>query len=110
MDPEPEHFVFVAFNSRVAALDRRSGEIAWSWKSPKGYGFVALLHDGDLLYASVQGYTYALDPHSGEQLWNNDMPGFGLGVPCIATARGHSGHPPLGEEAATEQSAATGMI
>jgi outer membrane protein assembly factor BamB len=80
--------VFVGFNSRVVALDRDSGQIVWEWTCPKGRGFVAILLDGDRLIASVQGYTYCLDPLSGEQRWTNPLPGMGLGVPCLASVRG----------------------
>ena len=97
MNSKLDRLVFVGFNSRVAALDRANGDIVWSWKAPRGYGFVAILLDQGTLFASVNGYTYALDPCSGEQLWQNEMSGFGFGVPCLATAGGHSAHPPLGE-------------
>ena len=59
--PRLAEFVFVAFNSRAAALDRETGRIIWDWQSPKGRGFVALLLDGDHLMASVDGYTYLLN-------------------------------------------------
>ena len=82
--------VFVGFNSRAAALHRKTGEIAWQWKSPKGAGFVALMLDGEQLIASVHGYTYCLDATTGTQLWMNPMNGFGYGVPCLTSFRGSS--------------------
>lgn len=86
--PNVDQLVFVAFNSHVVALQRESGELVWSWKSPKGGGFVAVLLDGDRLIASVQGYTYCLDPRTGELLWSNPLKGLGTGVPCLASVRG----------------------
>lgn len=82
--------VFVGFNSRAAALHRDTGEIVWSWKSPKGRGAVGLMLDGDRLIAAVSGYTYCLDAASGEQLWGNPMRGFGLGVTCLTSFRSSS--------------------
>lgn len=82
-----QDLVFVGFNSRVAALHRASGVLAWSWRCPRGTGFVSLLVDTDVLFASVDGYTYGLDPRTGSQLWANDLPGFGTGVPCLASVR-----------------------
>lgn len=82
-------FVYVGFNSRVVALDRRSGETVWHWKSPQGSGYVAVLLDGDQVIASVQGYTYALDPVTGEERWSNPLKGFGIGTPCLASANGN---------------------
>jgi outer membrane protein assembly factor BamB len=95
--------VFVGFNSRIAALDRYTGELVWKWKAPSGMGFTAVLLDGDRLMASVQGYTYCLDPMNGRALWMNDLKGFGTGVPSLASVRGSSGPYPLLAEAETEE-------
>jgi hypothetical protein len=86
----PADLVFVAFNKRVCALNRDTGELVWSWKSPEGSGYVVLLYDSDRLIASVQGYTYCLDPATGEQMWSNSLKGMGLGVPCLASISGVS--------------------
>ena len=84
-------FIFVGFNSRIAAIDRYTGDIVWEWKSPKGSGFVSLLLDGDRLVASVNGYMYCLDPVYGQQVWSNNMKGFGTGTTCLVSANGTSG-------------------
>lgn len=84
--------VFLGFNSRVIALDRNTGEVLWMWKSPKGRSsYVAVLLDGDKLIASVQGYTYCLDPLDGKPLWQNPLKGTGIGIPSLASMRGNSG-------------------
>lgn len=80
--------IYVGFNSRIAALDRATGELVWDWKAPYGSGFVALLLDGEQLIASVQGYTWALDPLSGDMIWENQLKGFGYGVPCLVSTAG----------------------
>jgi len=98
--------VFVGFNGSVAALDRRNGDILWRWSAPKGSGYVSLLLDGDSLLAAVNGYTYCLDPRTGQQLWFNPMKGFGYGVTSIATAAGHTPHARLAESEAEQQRAA----
>lgn len=81
--------VFVGFNSRIAALHRETGQLMWQWKSPKGSRYVALLLDQDRLIASVMGYTYCLDPLTGQELWRNELPGFGTGVTCLASVNGN---------------------
>lgn len=86
----PADMVFVGFNKRVCALHRDTGELIWTWKSPEGSGFVVLLYDTDRLIASVQGYTYCLDPATGEQMWSNPLKGMGIGVPCLASISGVS--------------------
>lgn len=83
-----DSLIFVGFNSRVVALDRCTGELVWDWKSPKGSGFVAVLLDVDRLIVSVQGYTYCLDPSTGDELWSNPLSGMGVGIPCVASAHG----------------------
>tara|TARA_R110002096_G_scaffold400674_1_gene597317 strand:- start:2704 stop:3069 length:366 start_codon:yes stop_codon:yes gene_type:complete len=107
-DPSPlglADLVFVAFNSRAAALNRETGDIVWDWKAGKGSGFVALLLDGDRLMASVSGYTYCLDALTGGELWMNPMTGFGIGVPCLSSVRGTSlGSAVLGQAAADQSS------
>lgn len=80
--------IYVGSNSRIAALDRVTGELVWDWKAPHGSGFVALLLDGEQLIASVQGYTWALDPSTGDTLWENQLKGFGYGVPCLVSTAG----------------------
>ena len=88
---EIEDLVFVGFNSRVIALDRNSGAEHWAWKAPKGRSqMVATMLDGDRLIVSVHGYMYALDPLTGETIWQNHLPGKGYGIPSLASARAHS--------------------
>ena len=80
--------IYVGFNSRIAALDRATGELVWDWEAPHGSGFVALLLDGEQLIVSVQGYTWSLDPLTGDTLWENLLKGFGYGIPCLVSTAG----------------------
>lgn len=80
--------IFVGFNSRVAALHRRTGRRMWDWRSPKGKGYVTVLLDGDRLIVSVIGYTYCLDALTGRELWSNELEGMGTGVVSLASVRG----------------------
>src|SRR2546423_786520 len=90
MRPTLDQLVFVGFHARVAALDRDTGHLLWQWRSPKGSGYTTILLDGDRLIVSVMGYTYCLVPATGEQLWFNELPGLGTGVPSLASVRGGS--------------------
>lgn len=80
--------VFTAFNKRVAALDRDTGEIIWQWTAPSGETYASLLLDGDRLIVCIHGYMYALEAATGRQLWANEMKGFGYGVASLASVRG----------------------
>jgi outer membrane protein assembly factor BamB len=97
-----EDLVYVGFNRRVIALDRYTGDIKWDWKSPKGSGFPSILVDGDRLIVSIQGYTYCLEPITGAMVWENELKGFGTGIPSLASVRGSSS----GQSAAAKKSQA----
>ena len=102
-----QDLIYVGLNGRVAALDRSTGEIVWEWRSPKpGAGYVTLLVDGSLLIASVSGYTYGLDARTGEQLWFNELKGYGVGVASIASMGGSTSQPVILQAAAANAAAA----
>lgn len=83
--------VFVAFGKHVVALHRETGVLLWKWRMPKGRTYPAILLDEDRLIVSAMGYTYCLDPATGALRWENELPGMGIGVACIATVRGSTG-------------------
>lgn len=88
---ELANMVFIAFGKNVVALDRTTGIQLWTMKIPKGSAYPALLLDGEQLFVSAMGYTYCLDPYTGHQVWENDLPGMGVGVASIATTSGSTG-------------------
>ncbi len=100
-----DDLLFVSFAGKVFALHRGSGEVVWKWKAPNGTGLVTLLPDGDRLFASCQGYTWALDPCEGTPLWFQELKGEGMGTPMLATMRGASSFPPATEEEGRSESA-----
>jgi len=103
-----QDLLFVGFNGRVVALEQRNGELVWEWKCPKPSSqMVAVLVQGDRIYASSAGYTYCLDALNGEQLWDNPLAGLGTGVPSLATAEsGSSGSFLLHAQVLADQQAA----
>lgn len=87
--------VFVGLNRRVAALDSDTGELVWQWTAPKPRtgGYVSLLLPNQTrLIVSVNGYTYCLNPLTGEQYWFNELEGFGSGVASIAALNLYNPH------------------
>ena len=99
-----EDLVYIGFNSRVVALNRDTGQVAWDWTSRSGSGYVTLLLDGDRLIVSVIGYTYCLNPENGQELWFNDLPGYGSGVASIVSVRGSANCALPASDAADEAS------
>lgn len=98
--------VFVGFNKRLAALEKRTGTLVWEWKASSGSGYVATHLAGDVLIACVNGHTFGLDPCSGEELWHNPMTGFGYGVSTLSSAYGSSSSAILGAAAEAQAAAA----
>src|SRR5947209_3717078 len=84
--------LFLGLNGRVAALDRDSGEIVWEWtaKDPDKHravgGYMTVLVDQGQLFVSANGYTYRLDPVTGEEQWANPLRGWGVGPTALATS------------------------
>jgi outer membrane protein assembly factor BamB len=107
-----ENLIFVGLNRRVAALDNSTGEIVWEWTAPKPkmQGYVSLLlPDESRLIVSVNGYTYCLNPLTGEQYWFNELKGFGSGVTSIVALNNFNPHDILLAAAAqAAQAAAAG--
>jgi outer membrane protein assembly factor BamB len=100
--------VFTGFNKQVIALDRYSGEVVWDWKASKGSGYAAILLDGDRLIISVNGYVYCLDPLTGKLVWENELKGYGTGIPSVVSVRGSSlGGPAAQQELNAQEAAAS---
>jgi outer membrane protein assembly factor BamB len=59
----------------------------WS-ASLKGSDYVTLLLDGDLLLAATRGEVFCLQAATGSILWNNNLPGQGLGLASMPRRQG----------------------
>jgi hypothetical protein len=66
------------------------------------------LLDGEQLVVSVHGYTYCLNPLTGEELWFNPLSGFGVGIPSIVSIRGSSANGGPAQKDQQDSSAAAG--
>jgi outer membrane protein assembly factor BamB len=105
-----QDLVFVGLNGRVAALDIHTGKTAWEWRASKGAGkgagYVNLLLERNALVAGINGYVYGLDPQTGDQLWFNELKGYGLGVTSLAALGGFASQGVVLEAAANAAAAA----
>ena len=107
-----DQIVFAGFNKRVVALNQNTGQVVWDWTCPTGSGYVSLLlTDERHLIVSVSGYTYCLDPATGQQMWFNELKGYGVGVASLAAWGASSATSPTiaaAEEEAAAAAAAAG--
>ena len=99
-----DDLLFVSFGDKVIADDRLDGSIVWKWKASKSTGLVALLPSVDRLFVSINGYTWALDPTNGAELWFQPFKGEGMGVAMLATMRDGVSNAPLTGGAAIHSS------
>ena len=103
-----DDLLFVSFGDKVIAVDRLDGSVVWKWKSSKSAGLVALLPSVDRLFVSINGYTWALDPTNGAELWFQPFKGEGMGVAMLATMRDGVSNAPLTGGAAASASGGGG--
>ncbi|KAK4512741.1 RNAPII degradation factor [Mucor velutinosus] len=77
-----------ATNGKLYAIHKKDGSRLWRSKYPTGaYGGIVSLFvtDTDKLLAGAQGKTACIDMMTGEALWVNKMPGFGIEEVSILT-------------------------
>jgi outer membrane protein assembly factor BamB len=78
--------IYATQTDGASALDVRTGKLLWSYKANQQFaGFFAPLTDGNTLYISnfVNGLV-ALDRHTGEPRWQNQVGGNGIRPTLIA--------------------------
>ena len=104
----PSPFVFVGIASCVVALDKQSGEIAWSTKL-RTSSLVSLLHDGPHVFAVSSGEISCLAAATGAIVWHNPLKGYGRGFAILAgaTSEGIAGAQAVEQANAAASSAAT---
>jgi outer membrane protein assembly factor BamB len=71
-------YLFVGGNSRVFALDKSTGGIAWDIQLKSGWfktgkDFVTLSEGVDYLFAFSHGIAFCLDKESGTTIWQREI-------------------------------------
>lgn len=83
--------LYIGVNGRVIALNKYDGTKIWQTDLRRsfhysGNSYVAVLVDGERVYAHTYGELFCLDGRTGEQLWTNRLPGLGYELATIAVA------------------------
>jgi len=97
--------VYLGIRGSVLALDKNSGARIWETKL-KGSQFVALLVDGQRIFAGTQGEIFCLDAATGKPLWHDGLSGYGFGLLSLAIQNGVSDPALLAAEHIRQQQAA----
>jgi outer membrane protein assembly factor BamB len=98
--------VYIGIKGSVVALNRATGEQAWSTHL-KGADFVNVVVQNGAVLASCCGEVYSLDPVTGAGLWHNPLRGFGRGLATIAAQDMSQGgaSPALAEKRRSDEAA-----
>jgi outer membrane protein assembly factor BamB len=75
--------MFIGIRGSVVALDRATGKQVWATHL-KGWSFVNVIRQNDMVVATCYGEVFCLDPATGTALWHNPLKGFGTGLATIA--------------------------
>ena len=97
--------IFIGIKGSVVALNRTTGQQAWTTYL-KGVDFVNVVVQDDVLLASCCGELFCLDALTGSGRWHNPLKGFGTGLVTIATASSGENGLVLAEKQHRDQQAA----
>lgn len=84
--------LFILSNGRVAAIDKKSGEIAWEvklrqyTKASLSYAVGQIVLEDDKLVIGVSGILFCLSARDGSLIWKNELKGWGYSFISIANA------------------------
>lgn len=79
------NLLFVGTGRFVIGLDAVSGAEVWRAKLPHASGnIVTLMLGRDCLFVGHSGRAYALNPRSGEIIWENGLPKTGYSAVMLA--------------------------
>lgn len=78
-----KNILYIMSNGRVAAIDKKNGEIVWEVKlkeyigSSVAYAVGQIYTEGDNLYIGVYGILLCLAAKDGSLKWKNELKGWG---------------------------------
>ncbi|MCH5600353.1 outer membrane protein assembly factor BamB family protein [Niabella ginsengisoli] len=74
---------FILSNGRVAAIDKKTGDIVWEIKlkeyvkTTTSYAVGQIVLEDSKLYVSVSGVIVCLNAKDGSLIWKNELKGWG---------------------------------
>ena len=101
-----QNHLFILSNGRVAAIDKKNGEIKWEIKLKEYVGskmsmtLGQLVVEEDKLYVGGSGIVLCMNARDGSLIWKNELKGWGYNFVSMANVSNEAG------VAATMQAAA----
>jgi len=102
---KPSSHLFILSNGRVAAINKKTGDIVWEVKlkeyvgSSLTYSFGQISVEDNKIFVGTTGILLCLSTKDGSLVWKNELKGWGYGFVSLGNA---------GNDATSAASAATG--
>lgn len=99
-----DDILLLGLKQHVLAISRADGTEFWRTKLPdgSGQGFISIVSDTRLVYATCNGVLHCLELLSGDIVWTNPLKGFGYGIASLCLP----GQPPGAQAGAAARYAA----
>ncbi len=87
-----QNYLYILSNSRVAAIDKKSGEIKWEVKANQylsgktGLTFGQISVEDNKIYIGSTGVLLCLNCKDGSLVWKNELKGWGYHFVSMANA------------------------
>jgi len=85
-----KNILYIFSNGRVAAIDKKNGEVIWEVKlkeyigSSASYAVGQINVEGDNIFLGVYGFLLCLSTKDGALKWKNELTGWGYGFVSMA--------------------------
>ncbi len=75
--------LFIGIKGHVVCIQKSDGNERWRTKL-RSSDITSVMVTDDAIIATTGGYLYALNPISGNVLWENPLKGLGMGVSTLS--------------------------
>ncbi len=100
--------LFLGIKGHVLCVDQDTGREEWRTKL-RSSTITNVVCVGELLHAYSRGHLFALDPKTGDVLWENSLNGLGYGF-CIIASEGDRGYVQSASAIQAQQAAASASV
>ncbi len=111
-----KNLLYILCNGRVAAIDKKNGDIIWEVKlrqylsSSVAHAVGQISVENDNIYIGVSGVLVCLSAKDGSLKWKNELKGWGYSFVSMANAGNESGAASINASAASASAASAAVI